>query len=108
MKHLIIKSFAKTKLIELLNKELNGTIFRISVDSGGCAGLKYLFSIDTNINKDDISIILKKINIIIDSISLSIINGGTLEYTKNMMGSNFTLNPIKTSVSCGCGSSFSI
>ena len=37
---------AKKQITKLLEKELNGSFFRVSVEGGGCSGFKYNFSIN--------------------------------------------------------------
>ena len=78
--------------------------FRISVKGGGCSGFKYDFSFDNKINHKDI--VFGKA--VIDSTSLDIISGSTIDFKKEMIGESFVINNPKASSSCGCGLSFSV
>ncbi|MFL2883156.1 MAG: HesB/IscA family protein [Pelagibacteraceae bacterium] len=78
--------------------------FRISVKGGGCSGFKYNFTFDDQVNKDDV--IFE--STIIDKTSLTIIEGSTIDYKKEMIGDTFVINNPKASSSCGCGLSFSV
>ena len=80
------------------------TYFRISVKGGGCSGFKYNFELDNNKNKDDHVFEYT----IIDSSSLSIIDGSIVDYKKEMVGNSFVIENPKASSSCGCGLSFSV
>ena len=80
------------------------TFFRISVQGGGCSGFKYNFSFDNKIEKED-HVFDKTI---IDSNSLNLINGSTVDYKKEMIGNSFVIKNPKASSSCGCGLSFSV
>ena len=80
------------------------TFFRISVQGGGCSGFKYNFSFDNKIEKED-HVFDKTI---IDTNSLDLINGSTVDYKKEMIGNSFVIKNPKASSSCGCGLSFSV
>ncbi|WP_343126673.1 iron-sulfur cluster insertion protein ErpA [Buchnera aphidicola] len=100
---------AKKQIRKLLNTK-NNTKFklRIYITGGGCSGFQYGFKLDKKKNKDDI--ISTNINnaIIIDSISLQYLSGGTLDFIENLEGSKFTIFNPNAKTTCGCGLSFSI
>ena len=85
-------------------------ILRISVDSGGCSGFQYNYEMinPDNINKDDdIKLIKDNIMIIIDKISLQLIDGSTLEYENDLIRSSFIIKNNPNAIEdCGCGVSF--
>ena len=95
---------AVEKIDQLLAKKPSGTFFRIAVKGGGCSGFKYDFSFDNKINHKDI--VFGKA--VIDSTSLDIISGSTIDFKKEMIGESFVINNPKASSSCGCGLSFSV
>ena len=90
--------------IEKITKSDKKKYFRISVKGGGCSGFKYNFSFDYKLEKDDI--LFDKV--VIDSQSLNIISGSTVDFKKEMIGESFTINNPQASASCGCGLSFSV
>ena len=95
---------AKKQIAKLLEKEPNGSFFRVSVEGGGCSGFKYKFSIDNKINDKDL-----KINqIIIDNISHDFLKNSKLDYDQNLMSKSFRIINPDAKASCGCGISFSI
>ncbi|CAG7560169.1 unnamed protein product [Fusarium equiseti] len=105
---------------------------RIQVESGGCHGFQYLMSLVTLpakdaaewssiVNEDDT--IFQYIpddadpavasedgpKIILDEPSLDLLKGSKVDFTMELIGSQFKItdNPLATS-SCGCGTSFDI
>ena len=94
---------AVEKINQLVSKKPSGTFFRISVKGGGCSGFKYDFTFDTNIENDD----LKHENIIIDKSSLKMLEGSSVDFNEELIGSSFKISNPKTKSSCGCGISFS-
>ena len=52
-KKVILTVPAKDQMIKILSGELNGSFVRLSVDSGGCSGFSYKFSVDKDYNKDN-------------------------------------------------------
>ena len=94
---------AVEKINQLIAKKPSGTFFRISVKGGGCSGFKYDFSFDANIGNDD----LKHENIIIDKSSLKMLEGSSVDFNEELIGTSFKISNPKTKSSCGCGISFS-
>ena len=91
----------------LIKKDKND-YFRITVLGGGCAGFQYKFDFDNKKNDDDILIKTNKISVLIDKISLGLINGSKIDYVNELIGSSFKVTNPKASSSCGCGTSFSL
>ena len=94
---------AVEKIDLLISKKPSGTFFRISVKGGGCSGFKYDFSFDSNIDDGD----LKHENIVIDKSSLKILEGSSVDFSEELIGTSFKISNPKTKSSCGCGISFS-
>lgn len=82
--------------------------FRIYVSSGGCNGFRYGFMFDENKNKNDFVIKKSGIELIVDFKSLIYLNGGNVDYIKEVEGSYFKfINPNSKTI-CSCGFSFGI
>ena len=73
--------------------------------------IRYKFSLDPNPAAADDAIFsfdgMQNSKVIIDNVSLGLINGSTIDYVEEMMSSSFRVkdNP-NSKQSCGCGSSF--
>ncbi len=80
---------------------------RIMVDSGGCQGFEYKFSLDTEVKSDDELFEKDGIGVIIDDISLPYMRGATIDYTNELVGAYFKIDNPNATSSCGCGTSFS-
>ena len=90
-----------TNKIQDLLLENQEDYLRISVQGGGCSGFTYAFVFDDK-QEDDFAFG----KVLVDSMSIQYMQGATLDYLEDLMGSQFTvLNPNAQST-CGCGSSF--
>jgi|TARA_B100001996_G_scaffold351030_1_gene310785 iron-sulfur cluster insertion protein len=92
----------------LLDQESKNCFFRLRVNGGGCSGFQYDFSFDKKKNNDDIVFKCDETEILIDEMSLSFLEGSSLEYIDDLSGSFFQVVNPNASSSCGCGTSFSI
>ena len=102
-----ITEIAQNYIANLIKKD-KSNYFRITVLGGGCAGFQYRFDFDNIKNDDDILFKTNKISVLIDKISLGLINGSRIDYVNELIGSSFKVTNPKASSSCGCGTSFSI
>ena len=82
--------------------------FRITVLGGGCAGFQYKFDFENKKNDEDVLFKTNKISVLVDKISLDLINGSKIDYVNELIGSSFKVTNPKASSSCGCGTSFSL
>ncbi|PHH59131.1 hypothetical protein CDD81_3707 [Ophiocordyceps australis] len=130
---------AAHRLSEIMKKDSNPNLaLRIQVESGGCHGFQYLMSLvtlpqntpDPNssiVSPDDSifqyfaddaaddaandapAILPNAPKIILDEPSLDLLKGSKVDFTRELIGSQFKVvdNPLATS-SCGCGTSFDI
>lgn len=100
---------AKNKIISLLEEENNSDMFlRTFVQGGGCSGMQYGFTFDETLNEDDFEVEIGKFRVVVDSMSMQYLEGSTIDYKEELMGSNFAITNPNAAGTCGCGSSFSI
>jgi iron-sulfur cluster insertion protein len=101
---------AKTRIIDLLIDENNPQLkLRTFVQGGGCSGFSYGFTFDEEVNEDDFEFpVDEKFKVLIDAMSMQYLQGATIDYKEEIMGSQFVIKNPNASSSCGCGSSFSI
>lgn len=100
---------ATTRIIDLLIEEQNPNVFfRAFIQGGGCSGMQYSFTFDTEQNEDDFVIDLTGFKFVVDSVSMQYLEGATLDYKETLMESRFVINNPNAQTTCGCGSSFAI
>ena len=105
-----ISDGAVNKILSLANSEddINNLNLRVYVTGGGCSGFQYGFSFDKVIDEEDTCITKDGANLVIDSLSLQYLEGATVDYTEDLMGSKFIITNPNATTTCGCGESFSI
>ena len=110
-KNISLSNSAINQLKKILIEEDKNSFVRLLVDSGGCSGFSYKFSVDKSIDDSNDIIILKEDNkniFVTDKISFNYLKNSSVDWVESLTNSQFTIsNPIAKS-SCGCGSSFSI
>jgi iron-sulfur cluster assembly accessory protein len=80
---------------------------RVGVRGGGCSGFQYALALDER-RDDDHVFDNSGIRVLVDPASLQYVDGSTVDYTENFMGSGFEVSNPNTVASCGCGSSFRV
>ena len=105
-----ISDGAVNKILSLADSEddINNLNLRVYVTGGGCSGFQYGFSFDKVIDEEDTCITKDGANLVIDSLSLQYLEGSTVDYTEDLMGSKFIITNPNAITTCGCGESFSI
>ncbi len=96
------------RITEVLQKENEGSFLRIRVDSGGCSGFQYAFNVEHEKFADDITIQENQAVVVVDKVSLDLIQGAILDFVQDLSGSKFVLLNPNATTSCGCGNSFSV
>ena len=96
------------RIKHIAGQEPEKSCFRIRVDGGGCSGFQYIFSFEENSAVDDSVMEESGVSVIIDPVSLSFLEGSSLEYKEDLSGASFLVKNPNASISCGCGNSFSI
>lgn len=129
---------ATRRLEQIMSKDRNPDLcLRVTVESGGCHGFQYLMSlvdaskIDEN---DDVLFVASsprspapspssagdgaegnwrqmaegRPKVVIDESSLELLKGSRVDYTMELIGSQFKIDNPRASSSCGCGTSFDV
>lgn len=104
-----ISSAAAAQIASIIEAdERSGLFFRITVNGGGCSGFQYEFKIDDDMQSGDIPFEKDGVEIILDEVSLDILQGSELDYITDLMGSYFKIKNPNAKSACGCGNSFSL
>ena len=83
-----------------------GLNFRLSVSGGGCSGFQYGMTLDDQITSEDLVFEGFDIKVVVDEISLGLLNGSELDFVSDLIGSAFHVKNPNATATCGCGSSF--
>lgn len=90
--------------IDKLLVENEEPFLRIAIQGGGCSGFQYAFDFEQNKQEDDFEFG----KVLVDSMSVQYLQGATLDFVEDLMGSNFSIDNPNAQTKCGCGSSFSV
>ena len=99
---------AALRITQLLASAPAGSFFRVAVLGGGCSGFQYDLSIDRNRQDDDLVFVVHDVEVVVDKMSLELIDRAELDFVQDLMGSYFAVTNPNATASCGCGTSFSI
>jgi len=103
-----LSAAAAQRITKMLEAEPEGSFFRVAVNGGGCSGFQYEFSIDTDRGEEDLSFVSHDVEVVIDEISLELVDKAELDYVQDLMGAYFAVSNPNATASCGCGTSFSV
>jgi iron-sulfur cluster assembly protein len=104
-----VSESAAKKLTSLIEESGFKTPFvRVSVKGGGCSGLSYDLSFDTEQQTDDTLAEDKGVQILIDMKSLLYLYGTELDFSDGLNGKGFQFINPNASRTCGCGESFAL
>ena len=81
---------------------------RVSVKTGGCAGMSYVMEYTKEINPSDEVIEDKGVKVFIDSSAVMYLLGTEMDYKKEELSSSFVFNNPNETERCGCGESFKV
>ncbi|CAA7259146.1 unnamed protein product [Cyclocybe aegerita] len=105
---------AAEQLMKIAERQQNSeAALRIAVESGGCHGYQYKMALATSRSPDDYHFShpsIKPSNILVDAVSLSLLNGSTIDFSTELIGSSFRVahNPQAKGSGCGCGVSWEL
>jgi iron-sulfur cluster assembly protein len=100
---------AAKKLNSLIEESGFKTPFvRVSVKGGGCSGLSYDLSFDTDQQTGDTLAENRGVKILIDMKSLLYLFGTELDFSDGLNGKGFQFINPNASRTCGCGESFAL
>ena len=81
---------------------------RVGIKAGGCSGLEYQMSFDTETKKGDQVFEDEGIKVVVDMKSLLYLYGTELDYAGGLDGKGLFFNNPNASRTCGCGESFAV
>ena len=99
---------AALRIKEILSNAEKAIGVRVSVKSGGCAGMSYVMEYSKEVNPNDEVIEDKGVKVYIDSAAVMYLLGTEMDYKKEDFSSSFVFNNPNETERCGCGESFKI
>ncbi|HET9843200.1 MAG TPA: iron-sulfur cluster insertion protein ErpA [Gammaproteobacteria bacterium] len=106
---------AARRLLRLIQIENDPNLkFRVYITGGGCSGFQYGFAFEKENQPDDIIVDTYlgaeeiPLQIVIDPMSMTYLDGAVVEYQEGLYGSHFTIKNPNAKNTCGCGNSFSL
>lgn len=98
---------AAAKVKELIDREENKDLaLRVSVQPGGCAGMKYALFFDDEVKESDIVKEFGGVRVLVDQASVSFVQGATVDYLDTLEQQGFAINNPQAKSGCACGDSF--
>ena len=92
-------------------KEIAGagtSALRIAVNGGGCSGFQYEFQLAGAPAEGDLVIERNGAMALIDEVSQGFLDGSVIDFVDDLIGQSFKVRNPNATMSCGCGTSFSI
>ena len=99
---------AALRIKEIMSNAENAIGVRVSVKSGGCAGMSYVMEYSKEVNPNDELIEDKGVKVYIDSAAVMYLLGTEMDYKKEDFSSSFVFNNPNETERCGCGESFKV
>jgi iron-sulfur cluster insertion protein len=104
----VTESAAKRIAFLREQEQVGDANLRIAVSGGGCSGFQYGMSFDDQTNPDDRVFERDGVGVVVDDVSLDLLNGAEVDFVEDLMGASFQIRNPNAASSCGCGNSFSI
>ena len=100
---------AANRIKEIMSNADNDSLgVRVSVKTGGCAGMSYVMEYTKEANPNDEIIEDKGVKVFIDPAAIMYLLGTEMDYKQEEMSSTFVFNNPNETERCGCGESFKI
>ena len=100
---------AASRIKEIMSDAEKGALgVRVSVKSGGCAGMSYVMEYAKASNPTEEIIEDKGVKVFVDAAAVMYLLGTEMDYKKEEFSSSFVFNNPNESERCGCGESFKI
>lgn len=102
----VLTEVAAEKVKALLKKEDRDARLRITVEPGGCSGLRYQLFFDPRSRKGDVVHDVNGVEVVIDGASAPYLGGATIDFADEIGAYGFTIDNPNAQGSCACGDSF--
>ena len=102
-----LSDVAASKVKSLLEQEGRDDLaLRISVQPGGCSGLRYQLFFDERTLDGDVVTDFDGVSVVVDRMSVPYLNGAMIDFVDSIEKQGFTIDNPNATGSCACGDSF--
>ena len=102
-----LSDVAASKVKSLLEQEGRDDLsLRISVQPGGCSGLRYQLFFDERTLDGDVTTDFGGVTVVVDRMSSPYLAGATIDFADRIDAQGFTIDNPNAQNSCACGDSF--
>ena len=102
-----LSAVASDKVKSLLAQEGRDDLqLRISVQPGGCSGLRYQLFFDERTLDGDVTTDFDGVVVVVDRMSVPYLNGAMIDFVDSIEKQGFTIDNPNATGSCACGDSF--
>ena len=105
---IILTPSAAVRVGAIAARQGKPAILRLSVEGGGCSGFQYRFGLADAPQADDMTVETDGVRLVVDSMSLDLVRGASVDFVENMGGASFRVENPQAASGCGCGASFSV
>ena len=103
----VLTDVAASKVKSLLEQEGRDDLqLRISVQPGGCSGLRYQLFFDERSLDGDVVTDFDGVAVVVDRMSVPYLNGAQIDFVDSIEKQGFTIDNPNATGSCACGDSF--
>ena len=98
---------ATQRVAEQIQKN-KAVALRFAARESGCSGYSYVLDFADEIDSDDTVFQYGTVKVVVDSVSLPILDGTEIDYVAEGLNQTFKFSNPKATDECGCGESFTI
>lgn len=103
----LLTDHAAAKVKGLLDQEGRDDLkLRVSVQPGGCSGLRYQLFFDERDLDGDTVVDFSGVGVVVDRMSVPYLAGATIDFVDTIEKQGFTIDNPNAGGSCACGDSF--
>ena len=104
--NITVDDSAVKRIEELRGQQSKAALMlRVTVEGGGCSGFQYKLELTDALNDKDVTF---GDAVVTDDISLPFLQGSTITFKKDLIGSEFKITNPNATAGCGCGTSFAV
>jgi iron-sulfur cluster assembly protein len=85
-----------------------GVGLRLGVRKTGCSGWAYTVELANRIEAEDVVFEQNDVKVVVNHDALAFLDGSTIDFVRDGLGSSFRFNNPNVTEECGCGESFTV